>query len=88
MNSSRKLYAKINTFSKSPGAAQMLSYAVFLLETVLFYAVILQKLDNTPKIILGIIYSVSLISLIAVTIVCSSNDPSDTVMVKYRNGSR
>lgn len=88
MNGSRKPYFKITTFTKRPGLPQIASYIVFALETVLFYSVILPKLNETSQIILGIVYTLTLIILVASTLVSSSADPSDRVMVQYRNHSR
>jgi hypothetical protein len=39
------------------------------------------------KIAFTICYSASLVALIATTIVSSLTDPSDPIMIKYRNGS-
>lgn len=88
MNGSKRPYSKITTFTKRPGLPQLASYVVFVLETVLFYSVILPRLHETPQVVLGLVYSATLVVLVASTIVSSSADPSDRVMVQYRNHSR
>lgn len=88
MNGSRKAYEKNTSFTKRPGVPQIGSYIVFLLETVLFYSIVLPKLQGTAQPVLGVLYSLSLIGLVACTIACSICDPSDRIMIQYRNGSR
>jgi hypothetical protein len=85
MNEDRKLYEKNTTFTKPPGLPQIISYLVFALETVLFYVVVFPKLNSTAQIIFGIVYSLTLIGLVVSTITASSMDPSDQVMILYRN---
>lgn len=88
MNASRKLYERNNTFSKRPGLPQVASYVVFALEVVLFYAVVLPALTSGPQIALGFLYTATLLLLIAATVVASKVDPSDQVMILYRNHPR
>lgn len=79
-------YFKNNSFTKTPGVAQIASYTVFLLETVLFYVAVLPHLESlSVKVTLGILYSISLLILIVFTLLSSLNDPSDTAMIVYRN---
>lgn len=88
MNASRKLYERNNTFSKRPGLPQVASYIVFALEVVLFYAVVLPALANRPQIALGILYTATLLLLVVATIIASKVDPSDQIMILYRNHPR
>ncbi len=88
MNGSRRPYLKISTFTKRPGIPQVASYVVFVLETVLFYTVILPRLNHAPQIFFGILYSGTLVVLVVSTLISSSVDPSDRVMVQYRNHPR
>lgn len=85
MNASKKPYERNNTFSKRPGLPQVTSYIVFALEVVLFYAVVLPALTNGPQIALGLLYTATLLLLVVATVVASKVDPSDQVMVLYRN---
>lgn len=79
-------YFKNNSFTKTPGIPQIASYAVFLLETVLYYVVVLPHLESLPsKVTLGILYSIFLLLLIVFTVLSSLNDPSDSAMIMYRN---
>ena len=88
MNASRKLYERNNTFSKRPGLPQVASYIVFALEVVLFYAVVLPALANRPQIALGVLYTATLLLLVVATVVASKVDPSDQIMILYRNHPR
>ena len=88
MSSRSKPYEKSTTFTRKPGVPQIASYIVFALETVLFYAVVLPRLNPSEKITLGIFYTITLLGLVISTIVASSCDPSDRVMIKYLNGAR
>ncbi len=66
----------------------MVSYLVFALETILYYLVVLPRLEDFSQAILGTLYSITLLSLVVSTIVASVCDPSDKVMVQHRNSSR
>lgn len=80
-------YSKNNSFSKKPGLAQIASYAVFLMETILFYMVVLPRLQGSSKIAFGISYSLSLLMLVVSAVVTSLADPADLIMICYRNSS-
>lgn len=80
-----KPYAKVASFTKAPGIAQVASYITFTLEVVLFYSVILPNLNYISQISLGILFSLSLLCLVCSACICSSVDPADTAMVLYRN---
>ena len=67
---------------------QVASYLVFILETVLFYLVILPRLESPAQSILGTLYSVTLLSLVISTLVASTCDPSDRVMIQHHKSSR
>lgn len=87
MSEGNRPYIKNNSFSKKPGLAQIASYVVFLLETVLFYSVVLPKLRTSTQIFFGICYSASLLMLVISAIVTSLADPADLMMVCYRNST-
>ena len=77
-------YEKNNTFSKSPAAAQIFSYCIFVAEISLFYAVILPNLEDN-QIVYAVIFSISLFIMVITTIICSVIDPSDKAMILCRN---
>jgi len=77
MSEGHRPYSKNNSFSKKPGLAQIASYAVFLLETILFYAVVLPRLQTSTKISFGICYTASLLMLVISATVTSLADPAD-----------
>ena len=87
MSEGNRPYIKNNSFSKKPGLAQIASYTVFLLETVLFYSVVLPRLRTSTQISFGICYSASLVMLVVSAVVTSLADPADLMMVCYRNST-
>jgi hypothetical protein len=52
---------------------------------VLFYTVAVPHLEKDAKIAMAVIYSTTLVVLVLSTTFCSLTDPSDPVMVAYRN---
>jgi hypothetical protein len=60
---------------------------VFLLETILFYTVVLTRLRASAKISFGVCYTASLLMLVISAIVTSLADPADQMMICYRNSS-
>jgi uncharacterized membrane protein len=87
MSEGNRPYLKNNSFSKKPGLAQIASYVVFLLETILFYTVVLTRLRASAKISFGVCYTASLLMLVISAIVTSLADPADQMMICYRNSS-
>lgn len=87
MSEGKRPYSKNNSFSKKPGLAQIASYTVFLLETVLFYSVVLPRLRTLTQISFGICYSASLVMLVISAAITSLADPADLMMVCYRNST-
>lgn len=83
--SDSKPYDKVASFTKKPGIAQIASYAVFTFEVALFFIVVLPNLSTNSQIALGVLYSLSLLALIVTAGTCSVVDPSDKVMILYRN---
>ena len=79
-------YERNTSFSKTPGIPQLASYVVFLTQTILYYAVVLPRLQGTTaQALLGTFYSLSLLALVVSALVSSLTDPADTAMVHYRN---
>ena len=87
MSEGNRPYVKNNSFSKKPGLAQIASYTVFLLETILFYSVVLPRLRTPTQVSFGICYSASLVMLVVSAVVTSLADPADLMMVCYRNST-
>ena len=81
-------YVKINTFSRTPSIAQILSYLLILLQSCIIYIMIIPRfISESTKIVFIVLYSVSLAALVFTTFLCSWIDPSDEVMVDCKNGN-
>jgi len=79
-------YEKITAATKSPGVAQIVSYLVLTLECILFYTIICTNFSSKDvSVPLIVLYSCSLLALIFAAVICSCTDPSDRVMIIYRN---
>ena len=82
-----KPYDPITTCNKQPALAQIVSHLIFTLETIAFFSVVLPHLEDPSKAVLTVLYCVSLVVIVVFTLICSVSDPSDEVMVFYRNHS-
>ena len=81
-----KGYKTINTFSQRPSPAQLVSYLIFLLQILIFFIIIQARLASTStRIVLIVVYSLSVGSQIVLTFLVSLSDPSDNFMIKYKN---
>lgn len=82
-------YQTINTFTRTPSPAQIVSYIIICLEVAIFYSMIMNSFkDELTKIIFIVLFSVSTVAVFATTIYCSFSDPSDSTMISYKNGER
>lgn len=82
-------YTTVNTFTRSPSLAQVCSYLVIALESVLFYVMIRSSIKSyIASLIFTVLFTVSLLVLLITTFVCSFVDPSDTVMTQYKLGQK
>lgn len=82
-------YQVVNTFSRTPSPAQICSYVVILLESLIFYIMIRPNIISHPaSLTFTLLFSASLVLLIITSFVCSYIDPSDSVMVKFKTGRR
>ena len=79
-----KAYTTKNTFSKSPGCAQIASYIIFLLMVVLFYVSVRPNL-HSGQIALTIFFTICTAAMVITTLITSYIDPSDQVMIMYKN---
>lgn len=79
-------YTKTNTFSRRPSLPQVITYLLFTAEIVFFYALIQNNLVDRGRRI-GTIVAFSLVTFIeiGVAFVVSLSDPSDELMVRFRN---
>jgi len=83
MSSKNKVaYEDINTFSRTPSPAQLCSYVVIVLETVIFYLMVRPNL-NPPatSMALTIVFSILLGISVFSSFLCSYIDPSDSAMI-------
>lgn len=79
-------YKTINTFTRMPSAAQIVSYLVISLETCIFYIMVRPNIyDFVPKTTLTVLFTISISITIISTLICSYTDPSDTIMIHCKN---
>lgn len=76
----------VNTFTRKPAWAQLLSYFVFTAQVVTFYVCLIPEVSDqqTALITMHTVYPVSLAVLIFVTLASSIIDPTDPVVVDCR----
>lgn len=79
-------YKVINSFTRKPSLAQIVSYIVITLQTCIFYVMVRPNIDNfTAKTILTVLFTISLFVCVLSSFFCSYIDPSDTVMIHCKN---
>lgn len=89
MNSDRNAYKTVNTFSRTPSPAQIASYIVIALQSVIFYVMVRASMINpVAEIVFTVLYSVSLLATIISAVICSYIDPSDSIMIECKKGNR
>jgi uncharacterized membrane protein YhhN len=62
---------------------QVISYVVFLILVVLFYAVLVPHLQ-AGRTVLAVLFSLALLAMATATLISSFIDPSDPAMVMFR----
>lgn len=81
-----RVYKTINTFTQCPSPAQIASYIIFLMQILVFYIIIQNRLQSPiTRIALLITYSICVAVHIVFTLIVSISDPSDSFMIRYRN---
>jgi hypothetical protein len=76
----------INAFTMKPSVTQILSYCIVLAGIIIFYKCITTNMFHTTAcIVFSIIYGVSTIILIIFSALSSCLDPTDPIIIDYRN---
>lgn len=79
-------YKTINSFSRKPSPAQIVSYLLFLMKFLFFYIIIQRRYFSFESRIAMIVVLTSLfICQTVITLLTSYIDPSDDFMIRYRN---
>ncbi len=79
-------YYTVNTFSRRPVPAQIITYLVFIGEALTFFICMYINYSHiAKKIAILVLYIVTMIIQIILTLITSCADPSDDVMIEYRN---
>lgn len=79
-------YKTINTFCQSPSVAQIAAYVIFALQVLTFYIVVHRRIHSpTSLLVLHVLYAISTTGQVIFTLASSAIDPSDQIMIKYRN---
>ena len=80
-----KPYESINTFSRKPVPAQIITYFVFVGELITFFICMYINYKSTPRqIAILVCYLVTVTAQIVITVRVSCIDPSDNIMISYR----
>lgn len=81
-------YETINSFTRRPVVTQIAAYLVFLGETLTFFICMYINFRNTTRqITILVLYIVTAIIQVIVSLMTSYIDPSDNIMIEYRNNS-
>ena len=79
-------YETINTFHRRPVPAQMITYLMFFGEALTFFICMYVNYTHLAKqIAILILYIITMIAQIILTVLTSCSDPSDDMMIEYRN---
>ena len=82
MKNSNNRYDRNTTCTKPPVLPQLLSYIVFLTKFILYFSVVFPNFENdSSRIIITVLYIVTLVLLLISATISSLTDPSDTMMV-------
>jgi hypothetical protein len=79
-------YETVNTFTRRPVAAQIITYLVFIGEALTFFICMYVNYSHiAKKIAILLLYIVTMIAQVILTLITSCVDPSDDLMIDYRN---
>lgn len=83
----RTKYKTNNTFTRTPCANQIISYLVILAENISFWLLIQANYSSSIfRVAMIVLFAVSTVLLIIFTLMASVSDPSDPIMIDYKNG--
>lgn len=80
-------YKKVNTFSRTPCFNQIMSYMVLATQSLSFWLLVQRHFahQNTRFIMIAV-YGLSTVVLLWAGVLASASDPSDPIMINYKNG--
>ena len=82
-------YSTVNTFTRGPVPAQIITYLVFLGEALTFFICMYVNFVSTVRqITILVLYIVTMVVQVYLSIVTSCSDPSDSIMIDYRNNPK
>lgn len=84
-----KQYETINSFTRRPVITQIAAYLVFIGEALTFFiCMYLNFTDSTKQIVILVLYIVTVIIEVVVSVMASYIDPSDNIMIEYRTDAK
>lgn len=80
-------YKKVNTFSRTPCFNQILSYLVVTTQSVSFWLLVQTHFEHQDtRFVMMAVYALSTVILVWAGVLASASDPSDPIMIDYKNG--
>lgn len=82
-------YDTINSFTRKPVLTQIVAYLVFIGEALTFFICMYVNFRNTSlQILIFVLYIMTAFIQIIVSLMASYIDPSDNIMIEYRNNEK
>lgn len=78
-------YSRINSFSQRPSIQQCIAYILFLMQILVFSIIIQKHLSSRYRTPICAVYGVVAGVHVCIALAVSFSDPSDNLMIKYRN---
>ena len=79
-------YKTINSFNQTPSLGQIVAILLYGLQISTFYGITQRRISSKPAFIsLHILYGISILGQLVSTFISSYIDPSDQLMIQYRN---
>ena len=86
---SKSRYKPVTSFSRRPCVNQIISYLVIVSENISFWALIQNNYTSlSSRWTMIVLFSISTFVLMVAALCASCSDPSDSVMIEYKNGNR
>ena len=80
-------YKKVNTFSRTPCFNQIMSYLVLATQSLSFWLLVQRHFEHqNTRIAIMAVYALSSVVLLWAGALASASDPSDPIMINYKNG--
>lgn len=80
-------YKKVNTFSRTPCFNQVMSYLVLATQSLSFWLLVQRHIAHqNTRFVMMAVYALSTAVLVWAGVLASASDPSDPIMIDYKNG--